>query len=303
MDALALWQMLFQRTRCSPHVTFQALSQSPMSDHSLDLDAFRIAPGATVRLADRPTDATQGWDKDDAKEETARLMEEVDALQERLYAEAKQSLLIVLQAMDGAGKDSTIRSVFGPLHPQGVRVAPFKAPTAPELAHDFLWRVHKQAPAKGELVVFNRSHYEDVLIVKVHGWAPEEVIARRYGHIVAFEELLADAGTRVVKIMLHVSKDYQLERMRKRLEAPDKHWKFNPEDLEERKLWPDYMAAFETAIGQTSTKAAPWLIVPSEERWFRDLVVARLLHDALTAMDPQYPAPTYDVEAVSLEGA
>ncbi len=274
-----------------------------MADHSLDLKAFLIVPGTAVRLADRPTDDTQGVDKDAAKDETARLLEEVDGLQERLYAERKQSILIVLQAMDGAGKDSTIRSVFGPLNPQGVRTAPFKAPTDPELAHDFLWRVHQQAPAKGELVVFNRSHYEDVLIVKVHGWAPADVIARRYGHIVAFEDLLADAGTRIIKVMLHVSKDYQLERMQKRLDNPTKHWKFNPDDLEERELWDDYTAAFETAIERTSTEAAPWLVVPSEHRWFRDLVIARLLHDALTAMDPQYPAPTYDVDAVSLKGA
>ncbi len=274
-----------------------------MSDRPLDLTPYRIAPGAPVRLADYSTDDTQDWDKDKAKEETKRLLEEVDALQERLYAESKQSLLVVLQAMDGAGKDSTIRHVFGPLNPQGIRTAPFKAPTAPELAHDFLWRVHKQAPAKGELVVFNRSHYEDVLIVKVHGWAPRDIIERRYGHIVAFEELLEDAGTRIIKIMLNVSKGYQLERMQRRLDKPDKHWKFNPEDLEERKLWGAYMAAFETAMARTSTEAAPWLVVPSEHRWFRDLVVARLLRDALTAMDPQYPALTFDVESVSLEGA
>ena len=269
----------------------------------LSLDPFRIAPGASVRLSEFSTDGTQGWKKDDAKDETERLIKEVDALQERLYAERTQSLLVVLQAMDGAGKDSTIRHVFGPLHPQGVRVAPFKSPTEPELAHDFLWRVHQQAPGKGELVVFNRSHYEDVLIVKVHEWAPADVIERRYGHIANFESLLQDSGTRIVKIMLNVSKDYQLERMQRRLDRPDKHWKFNPGDLEERKLWDDYMAAFETALERTSTETAPWLVVPAEERWFRDLVVARLLHDALTAMDPQFPAPTYDVGSVSLEGA
>ena len=269
----------------------------------LSLVPYRIAPGAPVRLADFWTDDTQGWDKDAAKDETKRLLEEVDALQERLFAERTQSLLVVLQAMDGAGKDSTIRHVFGPLHPQGVRVAAFKSPTAPELAHDFLWRVHQKAPATGELVVFNRSHYEDVLIVKVHGWAPPDVIERRYGHIAAFEELLEDAGTRIVKIMLNVSKAYQLERMQRRLDRPDKHWKFNPDDLTERKLWDDYMVAFETALERTSTEAAPWFVIPAEERWFRDLVVARLLADALRAMDPHFPAPTYDPAAVSLKGA
>ena len=275
----------------------------PASGLAVSLDPYRIASGATVRLGERATDDTQDLDRDAAEAETARLIEEIDGLQERLYAESNQSLLIVLQAMDGAGKDSTIRSVFGPLHPQGVRVAPFKAPTAPELAHDFLWRVHQQAPAQGELVVFNRSHYEDVLVVKVHGWAPPDVIERRYGHIEAFERLLADAGTRVVKVMLHVSKDYQLERMRKRLDDPTKHWKFNPGDLEERKLWDAYQRAFEVAIERTSTAAAPWYVVPSEHRWFRDLVVARLLADALREMDPQFPAPTYDPAAVSLDGA
>ncbi|HEX9950897.1 MAG TPA: polyphosphate kinase 2 family protein [Rubricoccaceae bacterium] len=270
---------------------------------SVDLDRYRVAPGTSVRLAERPTDDTQNADRAEAEAETARLIEEIDGLQERLYAEGRQSLLIVLQAMDGAGKDSTIRSVFGPLNPQGIRIAAFKAPTEPELAHDFLWRVHQQAPGKGELVVFNRSHYEDVLVVKVHAWAPADVIERRYEHIAAFERLLADSGTRVLKLMLHVSKDYQLERMRKRLEDPEKHWKFNPGDLEERKRWEDYQRAFETALERTSTETAPWIVVPAEKRWFRDLVVARLVAEALRSMNPQFPAPTYDPAAVSLDGA
>jgi PPK2 family polyphosphate:nucleotide phosphotransferase len=269
----------------------------------LDLDRYRIAPGTPVRLADRATDDTQGMDKADALALTAKAIGQVDALQERLYAEGTRSLLVVLQAMDGAGKDSTIRAVFGPLNPQGIRVAAFKAPTEIEKGHDFLWRVHQQAPAKGELVVFNRSHYEDVLVVRVHGWAPPEAIERRYEHIRAFERLLAEGPTRVVKVMLHVSKAYQLTRMRKRLEDPTKHWKFNPGDLEERKLWDDYMGAFEAALEQTSTEAAPWHVVPSEKRWFRDLVVARLVADALKELDPQFPAPTYDPVAVTLDDA
>ena len=270
---------------------------------SPDIDRYRILPGATVRLADRPTDDTQDMRRRTAEAQTAVLTQTLDGLQERLYAESRQSLLVVLQAMDGGGKDSTIRSVFAPLDPQGIRVAAFKAPTGPELAHDFLWRVHQQVPARGELVVFNRSHYEDVLVVRVHGWASPEVIERRYGHIAAFERLLADAGTRVVKIKLHISKDYQLTRMRKRLEDPTKHWKFNPGDLEERKLWPDYERAFEIAIKRTSTEAAPWYIVPAENRWFRDRVVAQIVADALVALNPQFPAPTYDPAAVSLDGA
>jgi PPK2 family polyphosphate:nucleotide phosphotransferase len=270
---------------------------------TFDLDRYRVAPGTTVRLADRSTDDTQGMKKGDARALTAETVARIDGLQERLYAEGTRSLLVVLQAMDGAGKDSTIRAVFGPLNPQGIRVAPFKAPTEIEKGHDFLWRVHQQAPAKGELVVFNRSHYEDVLVVKVHGWAPPDVIERRYEHIRAFERLLADGATRVVKVMLHVSKAYQLTRMRKRMEDPTKHWKFNPGDLEERKLWDDYMAAFEAALSETSTEAAPWHVVPAENRWFRDLVVSRLVADALAEMDPQFPPPTYDPAAVTLEGA
>ena len=270
---------------------------------AFSLDPFRIAPGADVRLADRATAETLGLDKKAVQKETAKLIEGLDGLQERLYAEGTQSLLVVLQAMDGAGKDSTLRAVFGPLDPQGIRVAPFKAPTSLELSHDFLWRIHQQMPAAGELVVFNRSHYEDVLIVRVHGWAPADVIERRYDHIRAFEALVADRGTRVVKIMLHISKAYQLERMQRRLDRPDKHWKFDPNDLEERKLWDDYQRAFEIALSRTSTETAPWFVVPAEERWFRDRVVAQIVTDALTAMDPQYPAPTYDAAAVSLEGA
>ena len=267
------------------------------------LDPFRIAPGADVRLADRATAETLGLNKKAVQKETQVLIERIDGLQERLYAEGTQSLLVVLQAMDGAGKDSTIRSVFGPLNPQGIHVAAFKAPSTLELSHDFLWRVHQKAPAAGELVVFNRSHYEDVLIVRVHGWAPEEVVERRYDHIRAFEALLADRGTRVVKVLLHISKAYQLERMQRRLDRPDKHWKFNPGDLDERKRWDDYQRAFEIALGRTSTDAAPWFVVPAEERWFRDRAVAQIVADALTAIDPQYPAPTYDAAGVSLEGA
>ncbi len=259
-----------------------------------DPDRYRIRPGEPVSLADRPTDETLGIEEDDAKDATKANLKAADALQERLYAEGAQALLVVLQAMDGAGKDSTIRAVFGPLDQQGVPVHSFKAPTEVEKAHDFLWRVHAHTPRHGQIAVFNRSHYEDVLIVRVHGWAPADVMERRYDHIVAFERLLADTGTRVVKLMLHVSKDYQLERMRRRLEKPDKHWKFNPADLQEREHWDDYMRAFEIALERTSTEAAPWYVVPAEKRWFRDLVVSRLLLDTLEAMDPRYPAPTFD---------
>jgi PPK2 family polyphosphate:nucleotide phosphotransferase len=265
---------------------------------SLDLDRYRIAPGAGVRLAERDPADTQGLTEKEHEaavdEQVAAHIEACDELQERLFAENQQALLVVLQAMDGGGKDSTLRAVFGPLDPQGIRVAPFKKPTEEELAHDFLWRVHAQAPRKGELAVFNRSHYEDVLVVRVHGLAPAETIERRYDHIRHFERLLYDEGARIIKVMLHVSKAYQLERMRRRLERPDKHWKFNPGDLVERERWDDYMRAFEIALERTSTDYAPWYVVPAEERWFRDLVVSQLLRETLEAMNPQYPPPSFD---------
>ncbi|MDT0630571.1 PPK2 family polyphosphate kinase [Rubrivirga litoralis] len=258
------------------------------------MDRYRIRPGETLRLAERSTDDDGGLTKDEGKERLKANTERARDLQEQLYAEGQQALLFVFQAMDAGGKDSTTEHVFGPLNPQGVNVASFKTPTELEQRHDFLWRVHAQAPPHGLIKVFNRSHYEDVLIVRVHGWAAPDVIERRYDHIRHFESLLADARTRVVKVMLHISKDYQLERFRRRLERPDKHWKFNPGDLDERKLWDDYRRAFEVAIERTTTEAAPWYVVPAETRWYRNLVVSQILVDTLEAMDPQYPEPTFD---------
>ena len=269
----------------------------PLPDR-LDLERYRVRPGERVALAERDAADTQGLaedrDKDAAKDRLDDHVRAMDDLQERLYAEGRQALLVVFQAMDGGGKDSTTRAVFSGLNPQGVVVSSFKAPTEEEREHDFLWRVHARAPRHGRIGVFNRSHYEDVLVVRVHGWAPPDVIERRYDHINAFERLLADGGTRVLKVYLHVSPAYQLSRMRKRLEDPTKHWKFNPADLDERRRWPAYMAAFEEAFARCSTDAAPWYVVPAEERWFRNVVVAQLLRETLEAMDPQYPAPTFD---------
>ena len=264
----------------------------------IDLDRYRVAPGEAPNLAGRATADTQGFtkedDKDRVKAQTKANIERMDALQERLYAEGERSLLLVLQAMDGGGKDSTIRKVLSGLNPQGVRVWNFKAPTEKELAHDFLWRVHRRAPGAGYIGVFNRSHYEDVLIVRVKGLAPPEIVERRYDHINHFESLLTDEGTRVVKVMIHVSKGYQRERMVRRLEKPDKHWKFNPADLKERARWDRYMEAFEIALTRCSTEHAPWYVVPGEKRWFRDLVVSQLLLETLEDMDPQYPEPSFD---------
>ena len=264
----------------------------------IDTSRYRISPGQSPRLAERDTADTQGLVKDHDEEAVEAQVEEnldkLDDLQEQLYAERKQSLIVVLQAMDGAGKDSTIEHVFGALNPQGVRVWNFGKPTEKELAHDFLWRIHKRTPAAGYIAVFNRSHYEDVLIVRVHGWESPEMIERRYDHINNFESLLADSGARIVKIMLHVSKDYQRERLRRRLKKPSKHWKFNPADLEERALWDDYQDAFEVALSRCSTDQAPWYVIPAEERWYRDLAISQLLVETLEDMDPQFPEPEFD---------
>lgn len=273
---------------------------------TIDLEPFRIRHGEAVSLSERNPAETLGFTAAEheaaAKEQLDVLVAQTDELQERLYAEGKQGLLVVLQAMDAGGKDSTIRKVFGGLNPQGVVVSSFKAPSKIELAHDYLWRIHQCAPGKGYIGVFNRSHYEDVLIVRVHGWASPESLERRYEHINAFEKLLSDEGTQVVKIMLHISKDYQLERFRRRLERPDKHWKFNPEDLKEREFWDDYMRAFEIALERCSTEVAPWYVIPAEARWFRDVAIAQLVHDTLAAMNPQYPKPGFDVAEFSAEG-
>lgn len=272
---------------------------------TIDLEPFRIRPGEAVSLAGRNPADTQGYTEAEheaaAKAQLDVLVERIDSLQERLYAEGKKGLLVVLQAMDAGGKDSTIRKVFGGLNPQGVVVSSFKAPSKIELAHDYLWRIHQCAPGKGYIGVFNRSHYEDVLIVRVHGWASPETLERRYDHISAFEKLLTDEGTQIVKVMLHISKAYQLERFRRRLKRSDKHWKFNPDDLKERELWDDYMRAFEIAMERCSTEAAPWYVIPAEERWFRDVAIAQLVHDTLEAMDPQYPEPGFDPAEYSAE--
>lgn len=230
-----------------------------------------------------------------------KLWEEVADLQEALYAESKQSVLIVLQAMDAAGKDSTIEKLTQRLNAQGCKVQSFKSPTKLEKAHDFLWRVHASAPKAGDIGIFNRSHYEDVLIVKVRGWADEQVIERRYQHINNFESLISDRGTKVIKFMLNISPEYQLSRFKSRLERAEKNWKFNPGDLEERKLWADYMAAFEVAMEKCASDEAPWYVVPAEERLFRDVMIATVVRDTLKSMDCRYPEPEFDTKAYTAD--
>ena len=252
-----------------------------------------------IDLSDIEPGATPGAPGDKAKtaKVTAELNEQLRDLQERLYAEGKQSLLVVLQAMDTGGKDGAIKHVFQGVNPVGVHVASFKAPTPIELAHDFLWRIHQRAPAKGDIVIFNRSHYESVLIERVHDLVPKSTWQARYEQINEFEAMLVSEGTTVLKFFLYISKDEQRERLLARLDHPHKTWKFNPADIAERKLWDAYMAAYEDAINKTSTDHAPWHVVPANHKWYRNYFVSKTLVETLEKMDPQYPAK--DLSAVN----
>ena len=240
-------------------------------------------------------------DRDEAEAGTADDIAAIAELQNRLYAEGKQALLIVLQATDTGGKDSTIRKVLGPINPQGVQVTSFKAPSSVELAHDYLWRIHQAVPARGMIGVFNRSHYEDVLIVRVHDLAPLEKVEQRYDQINDFERHLAENDVTIVKIFLHISKEEQKERLQARLDDPSKHWKFNPGDLKERARWDDYEAAFELALSRCSTKHAPWFIIPADRKWYRNAVIARVIRRTLEDMNPQYPRDSYDAERIVID--
>ncbi len=267
-----------------------------MADSSpVNTALHRITPNTSVKLGGHdPAYSSPGLDKKLALKLLKKNRKRIAELQERLYAESDAAVLLVLQAMDTGGKDSTLRAVTKGINPQGTRIYGFKAPSKKELGRDFLWRVHAEVPSKGHIGIFNRSHYEDVLIVRVHGWAPPELTEARYGHINNFEALLHQHGTRVVKVMLNISKDYQLERLKLRLENPEKHWKFNPGDLKERALWSGYMEAYEAMLSKCSTADAPWYVVPSQTRWYRNLVVSQILLETLESIDPQFPKPDFD---------
>lgn len=257
--------------------------------------------GQPVDLGRFGTDEDGGESEKSLKKQREKLWDEIAELQDAMYAESKQSLLIVLQAMDAAGKDSTIGKLTRNLNAQGCAVHSFKSPTKLELAHDFLWRIHAAMPKAGDIAIFNRSHYEDVLIVKVHGWASDEVIERRYQHINNLESMIADGGTKVIKFMLNISEDYQLSRFKSRLERPEKNWKFNPGDLDERQHWGEYMKAFEVAMSKCATESAPWYVVPAQNRAFRDVMIATVIRDTLKEMACQYPEPDFDAEKYTVD--
>jgi PPK2 family polyphosphate:nucleotide phosphotransferase len=261
---------------------------------------YQVKPRQKIKLAEIDPDDHQRFDvsKKEGKKIVARLNRELEPLQEVLYAEQKHKILVVLQGMDTSGKDGTIRHVFEGVNPQGVKVASFKVPTPEELSHDYLWRVHKQAPGKGEIVIFNRSHYEDVLVVRVHNLVPERVWSNRYAQINNFERLLAEEGTIILKFFLHIDKDEQKQRLQARLDDPSKHWKFNVGDLKERALWEEYVGAYEDVLSLTSTKWAPWYIVPANRKWYRNLVVSEILIDTLKGLKMGYPQNSEDLSKV-----
>ncbi|MHB8566340.1 MAG: polyphosphate kinase 2 family protein [Nitrososphaerales archaeon] len=252
---------------------------------------FIIGPGSKVSLTHFNPGDTSSFDgeKKDALKEIQKLKMKIEKLQVMLYAEHKHAFLIILQAMDAGGKDSTIRLVFDGVNPQGVTVASFKKPTPEEQDHDFLWRIHKQVPSKGEIVIFNRSHYESVLVERVHKLAPKEEEGRRYEEINEFERMLCEEGTIILKFFLHIDYEEQRKRLKDRLDDPTKEWKFSENDLLERKLWSEYMIAYEKALEKTSSDRAPWYVVPSNHKWFRDLIVSRVIVKTLEKLDMRYP--------------
>jgi PPK2 family polyphosphate:nucleotide phosphotransferase len=264
---------------------------------------FLVPPGKKFTLSKRdPRDDSAFEDKEKTKAELPGEAAAIDALQDRLYAEGKRSLLVVLQGIDSSGKDGVIRAVFNTCGPIGVAVTSFRTPSAEELGHDYLWRVHKACPQRGLIGIFNRSHYEDVLVVKVKKLVEAEVIERRYDEINHFEKLLSQNGTRVLKFMLNISKEEQAERLRERIDNPKKRWKFNPADLADRALWDDYMAAYETALTRCSTPHAPWHVIPSDRNWARNAAIARIVRETLEEMNPQYPEPKdWDPGSIKVE--
>ncbi len=275
--------------------TLPPLPSSPM-------ERYRVTPGTAVDLGSLDPADTSAFTsgKNAGKASLRALNGRMEALQELLFAESRHMVLIVLQATDTGGKDGTIRHVFEGVNPQGVKVASFKKPTPEELGHDYLWRVHAHSPRTGEITIFNRSHYEDVLVVRVHSLVDESTWSRRYDHINDFERRLADEGTTILKFFLHISRDEQAERLRARLATPDKQWKFARGDLTERERWSDYQAAFQDMLSRTSTQWAPWYVVPADRKWYRNLVVSEVIITALEALDMSFPPPEEGIDAIEI---
>jgi PPK2 family polyphosphate:nucleotide phosphotransferase len=258
-------------------------------------------PGKKIKLHKWDPNDTLGWDKGHKmKASLAKSLEKLDALQYLLYAEHKIALLIVLQALDAGGKDGTVRHVMSGVNPQGCKVTSFKKPSAEELSHDFLWRIHKAVPPIGDIGIFNRSHYEDVLVARVHNLVPKDVWSRRYDQINRFEHMLHENNVRVLKFFLHISKDEQKERFQQRIDDKDRQWKISEADFVERKFWDDYTSAYEEALTKCSTPHAPWYVIPSNKKWFRNLAVSHVIVETLEAMHMKFPPPSVDVKKIEL---
>jgi PPK2 family polyphosphate:nucleotide phosphotransferase len=263
--------------------------------------SLRIKPDTDMRLKDIDPSETFGIDKDDGREQLTKNVDRLSILQYQLYAEAKRSVLVVLQGIDAGGKDGTIRHVMTGLNPQGVSVTAFKVPEGEEKRHDYLWRVHKAVPEYGQIGIFNRSHYEEVLVVRVHDLVPKKVWSRRYDEINNFEQMLKDNGVTIVKFLLYISKDEQLKRFRERVENTSKNWKFSQADLKEREYWDAYIDAYDDMIRKCSTEFAPWYVIPANKKWFRNLAVSRILIDTMEGMKLQFPEPVADLSKLEFE--
>ncbi len=263
---------------------------------------FVIRPHTQVKLHHYDPGDTAGCGKGDrALARLERNVARMADLQYRLYAENQRALLIILQGMDTSGKDGTVRHVMSGLNPQGCRVTSFKVPSSEEASHDFLWRIHQAMPARGEIGIFNRSHYEDVLVVRVHELVPKSVWSARYDQINAFEKLMSENGVTILKFFLHISKDEQMERLNQRLGDSTKNWKINPADFKERERWGDYVEAYESALGRCNSSAAPWFIIPSNKKWFRNLAVSQIVVETLERMNPKFPKPAFDLSKINVK--
>jgi PPK2 family polyphosphate:nucleotide phosphotransferase len=266
-------------------------------------EKYRVKKGSKLEFGNHDSSDKilyQG-SKDEAETQFDVLQDELQQLQKMLYAQNKHRVLVVMQAMDTGGKDGCIKHVFSRIDPQGIHVRSFKKPTEEELAHDFLWRVHSKVPSTGQMVIFNRSHYEDIIAVRVKKLFPEEVWKRRQQHVLDFERMLAEEGTTIVKIFLHISRAEQKHRLESRLNNPAKHWKFNPDDLADRARWDDFMVAYQDVIGKTSTDLAPWYVVPADRKYYRNLCVARIMVDTLKQLNMKFPAITWDPGTIKIE--